>query len=77
MPLFNLKCSCGYKVKKLSDTEPTIPCLKCGGLMTRDYQGVSAQQTEVLDNGFQARKVERLAKTEELVADYAESKDKE
>lgn len=75
MPLFNYKCKCGMTRRVMVDLEPDSMLCKCGLQMDRNYGAVSSQQTEVLDNGWMPRRIERLAKAEDLHHDYAKSKE--
>ncbi len=54
--------------------EPKIECIKCHIFMIRDSNPPNTQVKEVLDNGLQPKRIERLRDAEEL---YRNRKKKE
>jgi hypothetical protein len=72
MPLFNFKCDCGTKVRKLLPVAPgAYPCPACLTPMMRDSVAPTSRSTEVLDNGMMSRPLERLDNAEEIFRDRA------
>lgn len=81
MPLFNFKCdSCGSKNRIILNKYSAQMCEKCGSEMRRIPKPPSSRVTEVLDNGFMAKSIERLAdiervSKEESLADLRKKKE--
>lgn len=72
MPLFNFKCDCGTKVRKLLAKTPLeFLCPACLNPMMRDSFAPTSRSTEVLDNGAMTRPLERLDNAEEIFRDRA------
>lgn len=75
MALFDFQCPvCFIYIKKLASKEPEIECDKCHVPMTRNNNPPNTQVKEVLDNGLQPKRIERLRDAEEL---YKNRKKKE
>jgi ribosomal protein S27E len=63
MPMINFKCNkCENQItkmfKKAIDIPSEIACGSCGGILERQLGSPSSKSTQVIDNGFQARRVE-------------------
>ena len=75
MALFDFECpSCFITIKRLANKEPKIECTKCNIFMVRNNNPPNTQVKEVLDNGLQPKRIERLKDAEEL---YKNRKKKE
>jgi hypothetical protein len=75
MPLFRWICNeCGKISRSISDRRPELPPCSCGGSQIF-VTGGGTMVMETLDNGAMPRKVERLARVEELMADRNKAND--
>lgn len=79
MPLYNFRCSnesCKKLTKRIisvqdyEDSSGWITC-ECGFTALREMSGATTKTMEVLDNGYMARPVERLADAERIFAERA------
>lgn len=72
MPLYYFKCAEGhvnkrlFTVEKYNLTEGWVYCDSCNLPAQRYFKGGSSKAMEVLDNGFMARPVERLADAQRI-----------
>lgn len=75
MGLYYFRCTkCSSEYRRLLEPEeldklPTGWCSKCGHVLERAPRGASTSVKETVDNGWQARKIERPANVVDLVAD--------
>jgi hypothetical protein len=77
MALFRYACSegCGHGWSLLSSKpDPDPRCPKCGGGARRAVNPPSDSMYDTLDNGFQTKRVERLAEVERMSHERARQK---
>lgn len=78
MPLYYYRCAKCDRVDRnlLSVEDSKLPqaCKECSETMERSPEPPSVRATEILDNGFMPRRIERLVNAEALFKDRANIK---
>lgn len=75
MALYYFRCTkCSTELKRIMEPEQldgvhSWPKCKCGSALERTPRGPSTSVMETIDNGWQARKIERPANVVDLVYD--------